>query len=399
MSKSYWAFLKGNQNFAKLWVGQIASRLGDGIYVVALAMLVLKYMGGIGLGIVMASYSLAALLFSFLGGMIADRYSRRKLMVSSGVATGILVTLIPFLIRSEMVIITTFVPLAFLVSTATQFFEPSLDASIPNLVDEESLEKANSLYMSTRWMGMVAGPALAGILISLFSFSLAFLLDAVTFFILALIVYGIEIPQETRKMEKSILSEFREDIQDFSKFLKGESCIFVILGIALVSNLIFGPFRVVAPKLSVLLAGGSGGSGIFGLLMAMLSLGVVLGMSALGKFQFPKGKSILGGMALLGIAMIPIGIFKDIFVAVALFTVVGLGMGLVNVSVRTLLQSLTPDKLRGKRPYTHFCNGRTADRPDSRGLYCGCLRSSALFFGGRNCSLAGGHCKSFIFIP
>ncbi|KXB05882.1 hypothetical protein AKJ52_02900, partial [candidate division MSBL1 archaeon SCGC-AAA382C18] len=60
MSKSYWAFLKGNQDFAKLWIGQIASRLGDGIYVVALAMLVLKYMGGAELGIVMASYSLAA---------------------------------------------------------------------------------------------------------------------------------------------------------------------------------------------------------------------------------------------------------------------------------------------------------------------------------------------------
>jgi MFS family permease len=339
-----------NRNFLLIWLGEVFSRIGDGISQVALIWLVLEMTGsGAAIGTVMAVYTAAALIFGLPGGALADRWDRKRMMILSGIFSALFVAVIPILYRSSGLPLPLLAGLVFLLSTASQFFEPALDATIPNIVPESQLMTANALKMTTRQLGQLLGPALGGVLIGAIGTANVLYLDALSFLVIAGAIALARLPKRQGGAgERVDVKRLLADIREGFSFIKGQIILLSVILMAIVANMAFAPLIVVAPLFveNTLQAGPQG----FGYLMSCLSLGTLVAMLLLGAFgeRVPKGKLILGGFVFSGLAVGLAGITSQLYQTLICFLFLGGGLALINVPFLTLEQLLTPDTLRGK---------------------------------------------------
>ena len=339
-----------NRDFVLIWCGEVFSRIGDGISQVALIWLVLQMTGsGVAVGTVVAVYTAAALIFGLPGGALADRWDRKKMMILSGIFSALFVAMIPVLYTNNGLSISVLAGLVFLLSTASQFFEPALDATIPNIVPESELMSANALKMTTRQLGQLLGPALGGVLVSTIGIANVLYLDALSFMIMAGAVALARLPRnQGGARERVKLKRLLADIGEGVTFIKGQRALLSVILMAIVANSAFAPLTVITPLFvkNDLQAGPDG----FGYLMSCLALGTLAGMLALGAMgnKVPKGKAILGGFVVSGLAAGLAGISSYLHQTLFCFFFLGVGVALINVPFLTLEQLLSPDTLRGK---------------------------------------------------
>ncbi len=339
-----------NRNFLLIWLGEVFSRIGDGLSQVALIWLVLEMTGsGAAIGTVMAVYTAAALIFGLPGGALADRWNRRRLMICSGLFSALFVALIPLLFNGGGLTLPALAGLVFLLSAASQFFEPALDATIPNIVPEGQLMTANALKMTTREVGQLLGPALGGVLIGTIGTANVLFLDALSFLVIAAAIALARLPRQPVASEASLnLKSLLSDIREGFSFIKSKSVLLAVILMAVVANMAFAPLVVIAPLFveNVLQAGPQG----FGYLLSCLSLGTLAGMLLLGALgeRVPKGKVIIGGFVLTGLAVGMTGATFRLYQTLVCFLFIGGGIALINVPFLTVEQQLSPDSLRGK---------------------------------------------------
>src|SRR5947209_15398460 len=148
-------------DFRRLYFAVAASELGDSLHYIALMWFALDAGGPLGVVAVRLADSIPALVFGLHGGLAADRWSRKRLMVSADLVRG--VVLVPVAIGG----LTGSLPLwglviaSFVLESATSFFTPAYGAMIPTLVDRENVQRANALVQSTTQALSIGGWALA----------------------------------------------------------------------------------------------------------------------------------------------------------------------------------------------------------------------------------------------
>ncbi|MCK4969197.1 MAG: MFS transporter, partial [Thermoplasmata archaeon] len=143
--------------FRKLWFGDIFSQTSDRVAFVAIT--VLAYgttKSAVGLSIIMGAYFLPALIISIPGGVAADRYSRRTMMVAAE-GTRVLIALFMAFLNAGLWLL----PLVLAFSSLTYLFYPSRQASIPNLVPDGALMPANAAISANLILGFAIGPLIA----------------------------------------------------------------------------------------------------------------------------------------------------------------------------------------------------------------------------------------------
>src|SRR5919199_4092241 len=166
-----------NRRYFPLWLGQLVSSLGDTLNYIALVVYVYELTGsGFDLSKLSILQIIPILLISPLAGVIIDRFRRKYVLIAADVArAGFIVGLV---IAPN---ISAIYALAVLVAIATTFFQPTVQAVIPALVQEEELLAANSVAWSTEQLVQIIGSALAGGLIVAIGPKAAFLFNAATF--------------------------------------------------------------------------------------------------------------------------------------------------------------------------------------------------------------------------
>ncbi|MDI6692353.1 MAG: MFS transporter [Anaerosomatales bacterium] len=181
-----------NREYRKLWFAQLVSVLGDKIHQIAASILVYKITGSlVHVGAMLAVTTLPAVLFGIPAGAAVDRAERKSVMVTADVVRAALVLAIPILAQHG---IGFFYAAAFLVATASLFFEPARFSLIPDLVPEEELTAANSLDQASIAVSEIAGLAIgAGLVAGLGTFN-AFVVDAASFVVSALVIARMAIP-------------------------------------------------------------------------------------------------------------------------------------------------------------------------------------------------------------
>lgn len=153
----------GNEALARLLFGEFVSSIGDWLYLVALLVLIWNETNGdaVALGIIGAARIVPYILLSIPAGIVADRYDRRKVLLATDIARGLIMLLIAgavFLNASIWVI----VALAILATCFSSFFSPAIGAYLPSLVrDESELGPANSAWSSLTNLAFFIGPAFA----------------------------------------------------------------------------------------------------------------------------------------------------------------------------------------------------------------------------------------------
>jgi MFS family permease len=190
----YGALLRGNRPFRQLWLGQVVSQLGDWFDTLALFTLVLKLTGsGRAVGLVLVARFLPSVVIGPLSGVVADRFSRRGVMIASDVARAVVVLGFLFVRRPEhlwLLYVLTVLQLSF-----STFFEPAKTAAIPSIVAERDLVKANSITSIT-WSAMLTlGAAVGGAITDWFGTDAAFVIDSLTYLVSAALVWSVRFPK------------------------------------------------------------------------------------------------------------------------------------------------------------------------------------------------------------
>src|SRR5262245_29188401 len=181
------------RNFRLLFGAQIVSLLGSGVTTVGLALFAYRLTGGASatavIGNALTLRILAFLLFSQPAGVIADRVSRKKILITADLVRFGLLALFPFITAVWQIY-----ALIFAINAVTAFFTPTFEASIPEVVGNEQYVRALSFSRVAVDVEAVAAPATAGLLVALVGVRWVFWFDALTYLVSALLVAAAVIP-------------------------------------------------------------------------------------------------------------------------------------------------------------------------------------------------------------
>jgi len=263
----------GETSYRRLWIGRTTSLIGDGIAPVALAFAILDLTGSAtDLGIVLALHSFVLIALVLVGGVIADRISPRRAMLGADLVRTASMGLIAALLLAGVAEIWQLALLFAVDGAATAFFNPASNAIAPQIVPPSRLQEANALLSFSRWLGKVAGPALAGILLALGSPGSALAIDAATFAVSAACLWGVRAPGVRPQGEAdNFLAELRHGWREFSS----RSWQVAIIASLALSNLIFpGAFLVLGPTVA---QESLGGSSAWALIAAAWGVGGLVG--------------------------------------------------------------------------------------------------------------------------
>ena len=171
------------REFRLLWGGMCVSLLGDGVFIVALAWQVYALSNTpTALAVVGIAMTVPTIVFLLLGGVLSDRFDRRRLMLAADVGRGLAVAVIAVLSITGALELWHMLVLVAGFGAATAFFGPAFDAIVPDVLPASLLPQANSLDQFVRPLALrLAGPAIGGFLIEGVGVGWAFALNAATF--------------------------------------------------------------------------------------------------------------------------------------------------------------------------------------------------------------------------
>ncbi|MGH2495502.1 MAG: MFS transporter [Ktedonobacteraceae bacterium] len=362
--------------FALLWAGQTISLLGDAVFTIAITWEVLLLTGSATAMslIVVAQWGPKIVLLLF-GGVLADRVSRRLLMLWADAGRGCIVVLVVWLSWSHALQFWHLVALAPLFGIVSSFFDPAYQAIMPQLVEADALPSANSLNIMSRNLGFLLGPMLSAGCITLLGPASAFAFDGLTFFVSATFLIAIRIPASiiasvgpqsqivapvqlanedslpagSPSKVGSALQEIREGL----RYVFAHTWLWVpVLASPLVSVGFAGPMWVSLPRLvrdvygaGVWLIGAMATSDALGSIIAALLIGSASKLRRRGIVAFTS--IIVGGCALVACA-VPLPRSLEPVVAIIASSLVGCGLAIFMIIWGTLQQEKVPNDMLGR---------------------------------------------------
>jgi MFS family permease len=329
-----------NVRFLRLWIGQGTSFVGDAVSMVALVILVVQVTGSASAvgGALVAR--LLPTIASPLAGVLADRVDRRVVLVASDLARAVLVLGLVF--ATDLV---TIYILVFLMGLARTLFNPTIRAAFPSVVAGGDLTRANALISGSFSVAETAGPALGGLLVATVGVNAAFMLDAATYLISAVLLSLIPLPRPQRADDEA---GFGQDLKAGFAYLAGARVPLAIVVGAFLTVLTINitvPAEVFLAK-ETFDAGASG----YGLLVGLWGGGMVLGsalITGLGS-RISLMPLYLTSIIISALAMAATGLSPTFAFALGAMVVAGVANGIDDVSTNTILQEQVPDAFLGR---------------------------------------------------
>jgi len=349
-----------NRNFALLWQGQLVSSLGKQAFAV-MAMLWLKDVTRSGsiMGLVMMAAMLPPVLLGPVAGVFVDRWDRRKIIAYTDIAGGLVVlaaALLFFLLPGARSLL---IAAVFAVTLATglldTFSQPSISSSVPLLVPKEKLEAANSLNMSGVQLAVFGAQGSSGLLYTILGAPLLILWNAVTYLYAGITELFMRIPRKVRTSEQKEREKlhpwhrFRLEFAEGLRYLRGERGLLTLVLVYAVLNFLISPVLVTLPFFATDFLGL--GAAWYGYLMAAFGLGAVLGYIVAGAFP-TRGRArelaVNASLAVQTVLTLVALVFKAPAAELAIFLVIGLTGGVMNVNINTLIQLSVPPDYMGR---------------------------------------------------
>jgi MFS transporter, DHA3 family, macrolide efflux protein len=336
-------------DFRRLLLAQIVSDVGDALTFVTLLFLVQRLTGStVALAGLAISITIPSLVFGLLAGVYVDRWDRRKVMLYSDLARGVIVLGLVWVQSDDLLWLVYLI--AFSQAAIGTLFYPAKTALLPHLVGEKNLLAANSISQTSDIIFSLVGTIIAGLLAGyLTNLWPAFAIDAATFFISAAFISRIAArppkaksdPGETDQSVWADLSEgFRQIAQSRPLLGVVMAGSIAMLGLGAV-NVLMVPF--ILEELAV-------SESWFGLIEAAQVLGMVISgitVAALAA-KFRLGNLMVAGLVMAGVMIAAISGVTAIWQLMAVLTVIGLAVVPVQTAATTLLQTLASDEMRGR---------------------------------------------------
>lgn len=333
-----------DRNFRLLFTAQSVSVVGDAAYGAVLAWFTFEFTGSsLAVSYVLGATALATVASLLIGGVLADRWDRRALMVISDGSRFILVGAIAVLIWTDTLTLPILVALAAAAGLVDGLFSPSLGGILPTIVPQQKLTSANGLIGFTRATGSIIGAALGGTLYAILGAAPIIGLNALSFGVSAVLVAMLP------KAGKQARVQRRGALRDLSEGFKYVFTVPVLISIpvaALALMFADAPTSVLMP--AIVSDHWHGGAALIGWLSAAYGIGTALGSLLTGHLGGGKRPAIIifGSWALAHLAAAVMVAQPLAFIAVALSAVRGLLGGAGGTLWNDLLMRNVPnDKL------------------------------------------------------
>ncbi|MGH2705338.1 MAG: MFS transporter [Actinomycetota bacterium] len=345
--RGYLALLRRNRNFRLLLTGQLISFGGDWFSTVALLGLVIELTGSELLAaLVLTASRLPFFLLSPIGGVVADRLNRKRLMIAAdliraAIALGLLA------VRSEQTVWLGLVSVAGLTAFSA-LFTPASQAALPNLVSDDDLPAANVLMGSAFGTMLAVGSALGGLVAATLGRDTAFVINAVSFLVSAALVLAIRAPFEEGRGQAARANPLH-DLREGFAYARSDRRILALL--ATKGGFGLGGGVIALLSIFAVTVYRAGDLGI-GLLFAARGLGALLGPIGAGAYVRDSQRrmflAIGASMGLFGLAYLVFPRMPSLWLAAPVVTLAHLGGGAQWVLSSYGLQRLTPDRVRGR---------------------------------------------------
>ncbi len=335
-----------HKKFFYLWLGQLISITGTQMQIWALFWHVSRLnenpiaLGGIGLARI-----LPVIVFSLIGGALADSRDRRKVMFVTQSAAALLALILALLTQFGQVTIWHIYFITALQAITIAFDGPSRQALIPNLLPKKDLPNAFSMTFTSFQVGSVLGPALSGFVIAWAGQEAVYYFNAISFIavLFALFMIG-DVPQSFAEKSAGISME---SIREGIHFIINKPIILSTMLLDFVAT-----FFASANTLMPLIATNVLKVGVveYGYLSAASAVGAVLVALVMSQIRVirKQGPLFLGAVIVFGFATIVFGMTKSLIVAWLAIATTGAADGVSTIIRNTIRQLQTPDHIRGR---------------------------------------------------
>lgn len=338
-----------DRDFRWLWAGQTISAVGDGLFTVAIAALIVEAGGGAAeLGLVLAGKALSLVVFVLIGGVLADRVSRTKVMIGAD-SVRALATVAVAIVGADASI-GVIAALTFVIGGGEAFFRPAYLSLVPRILPAELIQSGNSIGALSVQAAALGGPALAGILIVAASPSVALLIDAATFLLSLLTLLLVRERRVAEGREADGPAERSGAVAEALAGLRAVRERFWIGAVILLAMshllILVGPLDVLLP---IIAEQELGGIDRFGALLAVFGAGAIVGALVCARIR-PRlpGVYAMVGVMPLGVLMFALAGPAPIWVVGAVFFAAGAGEQIFSVLWTTGVQRDVPDALLGR---------------------------------------------------
>lgn len=346
-----------NRNFFLLWQGQSVSQIGSQIFDIALVLWIKEATGSATLmGLFLMASSLPTVILGPISGTVADRYSRRKIIVISDFINGLTILTLAALLflipaATDTIIVWLFI-VAIIGAIADSFFSPAISASVPDLVPEHKIDNANSLIQMSFSLAVFIGQGIGGTLFRLIGAPLLFIFNGLTYLFSAFSELFIHIPQkfpEKSQRWQDQFQEFKHDIVEGFHYIWHRPGLRELVLVSVITSFFTAPIIILLPfyvedflQVSV---------DWYGFLLAGYSIGTVMGFLIAGTINLRGNRQswfIISFLILEAAGFGMLGLIRLPWPAMGLAFLGGAVSGFTTVKITTILQMTTPSEIRGR---------------------------------------------------
>lgn len=344
-----------NRNFILLLQARFVSQVGQEASRLAVMYLVMEVTGSATqMGVVAMLSALPALLAAPVGGFMADRYSRKWIMIGNDLFRGLILAALPVLLwlgASTPIVMAYIYLLSFVAAASGALFTPAVGALTPDLVPKARLDQANSLTQGSAALTSLLGQGLGGVLYRLLGPATLFLADAVSYIASAILLMFVREPRVTRQAQaqQRLADAFFADTREGFAYCWHQPGLRKILLSALVINFFAAPTMVLLPLLvdrTYLLT-----ADWYGYFVATTVIGTIAGMMITGTVDFAGPRRFIAsilGFALSGVGFLGVGFAPPLPLAIAMFFLIGFGSAIMNVLLISRLQANVESHVLGR---------------------------------------------------
>jgi MFS family permease len=350
----YVDLLRRNYSFRQLWLGQVVSQMGDWFDTIALYTIILNLTGsGRDVGLLLVARFVPSFLFGTLSGVVADRFSRRTIMIISDVLRALVVLGFLFVRRADQLwLIYVLTVLQLGLST---FFEPAKTAVIPSIVADRELVAANAISSVTWSVMLTLGAAIGGLITGWFGTDAAFILDALSYVLSAVLIGSVRFPKrpphERQKLTIGRALGITETIEG-ARYVKRRPRVLALLLVKPAWGMGGGILTLLAVfGERIFPVGRSAATGI-GVLFAARGIGTAVGPIVARRIagEGKKRMQVSIGIAFLigGAFYIAFGSARSFILALVVLGIAHTGGSILWVFSTVLLQRSVEDSFRGR---------------------------------------------------
>jgi len=335
-----------HRNFRVFYVGQVLSLCGTWMQSTAQGWMVLELTNSpLLLGLVTATASLPFLLLTLYAGVVADRGDKRRIIMWANAVMGMQSLALAVLTHLELITYPVLLLLALVLGTANAFEVTTRQSLFVELVERDDLPDAIALGSSASNATRIVGPAFAGWLIGAVGVAACFYANAVSFLFVVAGLLMMRLPP-FRPVERA--ASAADDLRAGIAFIRGHPLVRTLVMLIAAMSITAFPYAMLLPVFArdVLRVGAPG----LGYLLAATGVGALAGGAALttGARHLPRGPLMLASALAFCVSLGAFTFMRALAPALVLLILVGFNVILSTATLNALIQSLVPDRLRGR---------------------------------------------------